>query len=157
MANKKQAQSTPPRPRTRMVLERPPRLRKDPLAWGMLAGGITAVIILLSALVRQYYGAVVTPASLLLWVFLAFVISYGLAGCFAFFVIRVAADSIEKPVARNRRTHSKGAAASKPLSPEALAALAQAGVDSAKLEQVLGAPGGKAPPSPPETGEAPQE
>lgn len=103
MANSKNVKGKqPPQRRTRMVRTRRPRLRKDPMAWAMLSGMGAAVAVLVAALARQYWGAMAAPPSLLLWVLIAFVLSYGVGGCFAFFVISVAKEARDRPAPPER-------------------------------------------------------
>ncbi len=63
------------------------RLKRDPHAWALVIGAAVAVLTLLVALVRQYAGAVIVPANLIVWVLLAFVISYGAGGCFVYLIV----------------------------------------------------------------------
>jgi hypothetical protein len=152
MANKKSAKGKKPAGRrTRMVLTRRPRLRKDPLAWGLLAGACTAVLILLSAMIRQYLGAVVTPGALLLWVLIAFVISYGTVGCFAFLVIQAASEASKNSVAHSPKQRHPGASA--PGKPGISAWDAQVAAEAAAARE-LGATG---PPEDREPDDVPKE
>lgn len=82
-----------------------PRLSRDPHGWGLLAGTCAALLVLCIALSRQYFGAMLRPAELLIWALFAFVVSYGAAGCFALFSVRLAADDL-----RARKKHGGEAA-----------------------------------------------
>jgi hypothetical protein len=86
-----------------------PRLNRDPHGWGLLAGLCAAVLVLCIALLRQYFGAVLRPAELLVWALFAFVISYGAAGCFAVFSARVAAADLNAEQRRAERARQEAA------------------------------------------------
>ncbi|MFP4501257.1 MAG: hypothetical protein ACLFTT_09695 [Candidatus Hydrogenedentota bacterium] len=79
---------TPPdtRPANRRR-QKPLRLKSDPHAWALVIGAAVAVLTLLVALVRQYAGAIIVPANLVVWVLLAFVIGYGAGGCFVYLIV----------------------------------------------------------------------